>query len=108
MSNRRFTALQESLKHSTPVLESFPSKVSEYLVLMFSPIRAMREYLPDDVYQSISENIEKSESIEKKIADQVAAAMRAWAISKGATHYTHWFQPLTGATAEKHDAFLHL
>jgi glutamine synthetase len=106
MSNRRFTALQDALKHSSySPTDSFPPKVSEYFGTNVFSNRAMREYLPDDVYQSINENIEKSERIEKKIADQVAAAMRAWAISKGATHYTHWFQPLTGATAEKHDAF---
>ncbi len=105
MSNRRFTALKDALSHTTRVPEDYPSKVSEYYGTNVFSNRAMREYLPDDVYQSINENIEKSERIEKKIADQVAAAMRAWAISKGATHYTHWFQPLTGATAEKHDAF---
>jgi glutamine synthetase len=105
MSNRRFTALNEALSHSSQALENLPTKVSEYFGNNVFSNRAMREYLPDDVYQSISDNIEKSERIEKKIADQVAAAMRAWAISKGATHYTHWFQPLTGATAEKHDAF---
>lgn len=104
MSNRRFSALQESLNH-TPVNTEIPSKVSDFYGINVFSDRAMREYLPDDVYKSISDNIDKSERVDKKIADQVASAMRAWAISKGATHYTHWFQPLTGATAEKHDAF---
>ncbi len=105
MSNRRFTALQEALQHVPLNTEEIPSKVSDFYGVNVFSDRAMREYLPDDVYKSISDNIDKSEKIDKKIADQVASAMRAWAISKGATHYTHWFQPLTGATAEKHDAF---
>jgi glutamine synthetase len=105
MSNRRFTALHEALSHKSLNTDHLPPKVSEYFGTNVFSNRAMREYLPDDVYKSINETIEKSERIEKKIADQVAAAMRAWAISKGATHYSHWFQPLTGTTAEKHDAF---
>lgn len=105
MSNRRFTALKEALSHRPDESREYPSKVSEYFGINVFDDRAMREYLPDDVYRSITENIEKSEKIDKKIADQVASAMRAWSISKGATHYTHWFLPLNGATAEKHDAF---
>jgi glutamine synthetase len=105
MSNRRFTALNEALKHQPIEPANIPVKVSEYFGKDVFDDRAMREYLPDDVYRSITENIEKSEKIDKKIADQVASAMRAWAISKGSTHYTHWFHPLNGATAEKHDAF---
>jgi glutamine synthetase len=105
MSNRRFTALKEAMSHEPLPSGEFPSKVSEFFGKDVFDDRAMREYLPDDVYKSITENIEKSEKIDKKIADQVASAMRAWAISKGATHYTHWFLPLNGATAEKHDSF---
>ncbi len=105
MSNRRFTALQEALTHRPVESTHIPSKVSEYYGKNVFDDRAMREYLPDDVYKSITENIEKSEKIDKKVADQVASAMKAWALSKGATHYTHWFLPLNGATAEKHDAF---
>jgi glutamine synthetase len=91
MSNRRFTALKEAISHEPLPSGEFPSKVSEFFGKDVFDDRAMREYLPDDVYKSITENIEKSEKIDKKIADQVASAMRAWAISKGASHYTHWF-----------------
>ncbi len=105
MSNRRFTALKEALRNKPVEIPEIPAKVWEYYGINVFNKRAMQEYLPDDVYKSITENIEKSEKIDKKIADQVASAMRAWAISKGATHYTHWFQPLNGATAEKHDSF---
>ena len=107
MTSSRFISLKEALSHSPLEVEKTNKKVSEYYGINVFNDRAMREYLPDDVYKSISENIERSEQIEKKVADQVASAMRAWAISKGATHYTHWFLPLNGATAEKHDAFFH-
>ncbi|MBR0442712.1 MAG: glutamine synthetase III [Clostridia bacterium] len=67
---------------------------------------AMRERLPREVYESLSKTIENGTALDPSIADCVANAMKDWAIEKGATHYTHWFQPLTGVTAEKHDAFI--
>ncbi len=66
----------------------------------------MRERLPEGVYQSLSKTVLSRKPIDPSIADTVAAAMKDWAIEKGATHYTHWFQPLSGMTAEKHDAFI--
>ena len=66
----------------------------------------MREYLPEEAYKSVMDATLNGTRIERKIADQVASAMKEWAISRGASHYTHWFQPLTGATAEKHDSFI--
>ena len=66
----------------------------------------MREKLPKDVYKSLKRTIERGEALDASIADSVASAMKDWAIEKGATHFTHWFQPLTGVTAEKHDAFI--
>jgi len=65
----------------------------------------MMDYLSKEAYQSIVSAIEIGEPIPRDMAEQVASAMKAWAMGKGATHYTHWFQPLTGTTAEKHDAF---
>jgi len=65
----------------------------------------MREYLPSEAFKSMMASVNSGARLDRKNADQVASAMKDWAISKGATHYTHWFQPLTGATAEKHDAF---
>ncbi|HRJ36782.1 MAG TPA: glutamine synthetase III, partial [Flavobacteriales bacterium] len=67
--------------------------------------QAMRQYLPEQVYEKVREAILEGHQIDRSIADLVAAGMKDWAISKGATHYTHWFQPLTGTTAEKHDSF---
>ena len=66
----------------------------------------MRERLPKDVYKSLLNTIANGKEIDAGIADVVAGAMKDWAIEHGATHFTHWFQPLTGVTAEKHDAFL--
>ncbi|MBQ7173481.1 MAG: glutamine synthetase III [Clostridia bacterium] len=66
----------------------------------------MRERLPKEVYESLMQSIANGSTIDPSIADVVANEMKDWAIEKGATHYTHWFQPLTGVTAEKHDAFI--
>ncbi len=66
----------------------------------------MRERLSDATFKSLEKTINSGKSLDAGIADEVAEAMKGWALSKGATHYTHWFQPLTGATAEKHDSFI--
>ena len=66
----------------------------------------MRARLPRNVYRELHKAMEEGEDLNPLVADEVAEAMKQWAIEKGATHYTHWFQPLTGATAEKHDSFL--
>ncbi len=66
----------------------------------------MRKRLPKDVYRKLKQIIDRNERLDPVIADTVAAAMKEWAIERGATHYTHWFQPLTGLTAEKHDSFV--
>jgi glutamine synthetase len=68
----------------------------------------MKQHLSKGAYKQVRAAIEKGESIDRSIADQVSEGMKNWAVSMGATHYTHWFQPLTGMTAEKHDAFLDL
>lgn len=68
--------------------------------------KAMRQYLPKSVYHELKKTIEGRKELDPAIADVVAAAIKKWAIEKGATHYTHWFQPLTGFTAEKHDSFI--
>ena len=67
---------------------------------------AMRERLPKKVYQSLRRAIEEGSELSFETADVIAHEMKEWAIERGATHYTHWFQPLTGATAEKHDSFI--
>ena len=69
-------------------------------------LKTMRNYLSEKAYNSLSNTIKEGGKLDPTIADEVADAMKTWAISKGATHYTHWFQPLTGLTAEKHDSFI--
>lgn len=90
----------------TPVNVILPSnKVSEFFGENVFGIDAMREHLSEEAFESVMSAMQQGTRIDRKMADQVAASMKAWANSKGATHYTHWFQPLTGTTAEKHDAF---
>ncbi len=69
-------------------------------------LKNMRNYLSEKAYKSLLATIKEGKSIDPSIADEVADAMKTWAVAKGATHFTHWFQPLTGATAEKHDSFI--
>lgn len=104
MSQLRFNALKEVFRRE-PMEVKIPERLSRlYNQNVFSD-ETMREYLTQSAYRHIIAAKEKGEKIPREIADQVASAMKEWAISKGATHYTHWFQPLTGTTAEKHDAF---
>ena len=66
----------------------------------------MRERLPSSTYKSLKATIEKGQPLDLDVANVVASVMKRWAIEQGATHYTHWFQPLTGTTSEKHDGFV--
>jgi len=106
MTSFRFIALEKTLKREVPSINYPTAKVSDYYGEMTFNQAVMREYLTSEAFDAVKRAIEKSESIERKVTDQVASAMKAWALSKGATHYTHWFHPLTGSTAEKHDAFV--
>ena len=80
--------------------------VSEMFGSMVFNDHVMREMLPKKVYQSLQDTMIEGKALDEDAADIVAAAMKEWAVSKGATHFTHWFQPMTGITAEKHDSFL--
>ena len=91
--------------HRTPKPISYNGKVSEIFSENVFNADVMREYLPSEAYKSMMASINKGTQLDRKMADQVASAMKDWSLTKGATHYTHWFQPLTGSTAEKHDAF---
>lgn len=105
MPNIRFSALQESLRRHPVDFAADNQRVSEvYGQRTFNQL-AMQEYMSKEAYKSVMNAINKGEKIDRGMADQIASGMKSWAISLGATHYTHWFQPLTGATAEKHDSF---
>ncbi|MFC1498088.1 glutamine synthetase III [Verrucomicrobiota bacterium] len=81
-------------------------EVGEFFGENVFSIKTMRNYLSESAYKSLSTTICSGSSLDESIANEVADAMKTWAIEKGATHFTHWFQPLTGATAEKHDSFI--
>ncbi|WP_027375840.1 glutamine synthetase III family protein [Kaistella palustris] len=82
-----------------------PAKLSELFCQNVFSEETMRSYLTQEAFKSIQNAIKFGTKIQRDVADQIAVAMKDWALSKGATHYTHWFQPLTGSTAEKHDSF---
>lgn len=104
MTTFRFAALNKTLSR-TPLVVNDDKKRSEIFAQNVFNTAAMQQYLTKSAFESVASAINKGTRIDRKIADQVAVSMKDWAIAKGATHYTHWFQPLTGATAEKHDAF---
>ncbi|MCD8172460.1 MAG: glutamine synthetase III [Alistipes sp.] len=105
MATQRFNAL-ESLNCLQAVEPKIPDgKISDYFGVDVFSKEQMRQYLPKDVYESVIASIDSGQRIDRKIANQVASGMKAWAMDHGATHYTHWFQPLNDSTAEKHDAF---
>ena len=106
MSLSRQQALHEVLDRVPNHQPRPANKISEYFGENVFNLHVMRSYLPDEAYDGILEAMEKGTPISRKVADQTASAMKEWAISRGATHYTHWFQPLTGSTAEKHDSFI--
>ncbi|SIT09332.1 glutamine synthetase III family protein [Belliella pelovolcani] len=80
-------------------------KISDYFGVNVFGTKQMKESLAPSVYKKVEEAIEKGSKIDPSTAEEIASAVKTWALSKGVTHYTHWFQPLTGSTAEKHDAF---
>ena len=81
-------------------------RVDQYFGCMVFGDRMMREYLAKDTYRELKQTIREGKELDITIANQVAHAMKEWALSKGATHFTHWFQPMTGITAEKHESFI--
>ncbi|RFZ94546.1 glutamine synthetase type III [Mucilaginibacter conchicola] len=105
MFNNRFQALQAVSNREIPEIKLPSSKISDYFgVNVFDKLK-MKEFLSQDAYAVIVNSIDNGVPIPRDMAEQVASSMKTWAMAKGATHYTHWFQPLTGSTAEKHDAF---
>ncbi|WP_456422646.1 glutamine synthetase III family protein [Lutibacter sp.] len=104
MSKIRFQALAQTLNRK-PVKVIENKRRSDLFGENVFNESTMRQYLTKDAFNGVMNAIDHGTKIDRKIADQVSSAMKEWALSKGVTHYTHWFQPLTGATAEKHDAF---
>lgn len=105
MSTIRFKALDEVFNRQAIHPSIGNEKISSFFGENVFGDQAMRQFLSESVYEKVKEAITLGNQIDRTIADQVAVGMKDWAISKNATHYTHWFQPLTGTTAEKHDSF---
>jgi len=104
MSTLRFHAIKETLNRKPLHIEENERRSAIFGSNVFNEA-TMRQYLTKVAYKSVMDAIQNGTKIERVVADHISTGMKEWAISKGATHYTHWFQPLTGATAEKHDAF---
>ncbi len=105
MNTARKNAVQTVVNREVVSPRIAGTKVSDYYASNVFNDTSMREFLSDDAYKAVKEAIKGGHKISREIADAVAAGMKSWAMQKGATSYTHWFQPLTGLTAEKHDMF---
>ena len=105
--NNRFNALSKATGRK-PIVSESGRRVKDYFALDVFTRERMKEYISDTVLEQLFDNIDNGKTISRDIANSVAIGMRKWAMEHGATHYTHWFQPLTGGTAEKHDAFFDL
>ena len=105
MKNIRFESLKKATNRKEIFVELPKENISEYFGENVFTIEKMQKYLSKQAYKSVKDSIYNKKKIDMQVADQVASAMKTWAIEKGAKAYTHWFQPLTGGTAEKHDSF---
>lgn len=107
--NQRLSYIASVNDHTQMKIQGYKdSRISNVFAENVFTEQVMRNYLTDDAYKSLMNSIKNGEKIDRKMADQIASGMKVWAEEKGATHYTHWFQPLTGGTAEKHDSFFTL
>ena len=106
MSKLRFRVVETAFKKKAATVETPAERPSEYFAKYVFNREKMFKYLPGAVYAKLTDAMDNGAPLERAIADEVAAGMKRWAIELGVTHYTHWFQPLTEGTAEKHDAFV--
>ena len=104
MATLRFQALKEASGRKPVKFEEAARKSAIFGANVFND-KAMKQFLTSDAYKGVKDAVQHGSKIDRKLADYIAMGMKEWALSKGVTHYTHWFQPLTGSTAEKHDAF---
>ena len=108
MSNIRFEALKSAFAHKSVEVEVPEGKVKDYFARDVFTREKMKEYIAQEVLDQLFDDVDNGRTIHRDIAGVVAIGIRKWAVERGATHFTHWFQPLTGGTAEKHDAFFTL
>ncbi len=106
MNSLRFKAIHEAISR-TPLISEAPSnRVSDFFGKNVFGRSQVQRYVPESAFKALNDAIEKGTTIDRKTADEVASGMKTWALENGVTHYTHWFQPLTGSSAEKHDVFM--
>jgi len=105
MATLRFKALEETLQRKPVAVEAPSAKSSDYFGVNVFDKAKMEKYLSKEAFKAVVDAMDNSQRIDRRVAEQVASGMKSWALNNGATHYTHWFQPLTEGTAEKHDSF---
>lgn len=105
MSKTRFNSIAAFSSRQKVNVELPSEKISDFFASAVFSDKQMKLYLSNDAYKKLQHCIRENIKVDRDLADQVASAMKAWALKHGATHYTHWFQPLSGTTAEKHDSF---
>ncbi len=108
MSNNRFSALQKAWSHTPVAVHTPKESASLFFATNVFTREKMQEYIPANILAQLFDVIDNGKPLGRDIAESVAIGMKRWAIERGATHFTHWFQPLNGGTAEKHDAFIEL
>ena len=106
MSSLRFKVVEEASNRKAVAVEIPKERPTEYYGCKVFNRGKMFKYLPLETYKALINAIDNKEPLSRKVADSVAEGMKQWAIDNGARHYTHWFQPLTETTAEKHDGFV--
>lgn len=106
MSISRFNAVEKASNRKAVEAHTPKQKVSEYYGENVFNRKAMQKFLTKETFKALTQSIDNGTPIDREVANHVAAGMKMWALEKGVTHYTHWFQPLTDGTAEKHDAFV--
>ena len=106
MSISRFNAVEKASNRKAVEAHTPKQKVSEYYGENVFNRKAMQKFLSKETFKALTQSIDNGTPIDREVANHVAAGMKMWALEKGVTHYTHWFQPLTDGTAEKHDAFV--
>src|SRR5688572_14476313 len=105
MENLRFKAINDLSTSLNGVENSSQAKITGIFGENVFTLKTAREFLSDEAYKSLLTSIRGGKKIDRAVANQISAGIRQWAEAKGVTHFTHWFQPLTGTTAEKHDSF---
>lgn len=106
MSTLRFKMVEEAISRKAVSVAIPAERPGDYFGKRVFDRAKMKKYLPKECYESLLDTMQHGTSLSREVADCIAAGMKQWAMDMGATHYTHWFQPLTGGTAEKHDAFV--